>query len=122
MYKLSDDLITSYPGVTSISEYQLQQLWNLEFKKQISDGIDLEEISQSLSDKQFKVDLKIENNNCLVATTVFEVYDSYSHLSLPLIRSHKMLKILEEKIGEIDTINGQSIEGKRKPWRIGKLV
>ena len=130
-YSINDiDLnkVLKFPKIKELPGYQREMTWNIMLKQEISSCINLEDMSRQISHqtkershKNLRIKMQIvEGKNLSVYIKTTRNPNIYAHDHLAIAIRH-MLDIIEELLGEIDTVEGKKFQDIWKYHRRSKL-
>jgi hypothetical protein len=118
-YSTENIIINKNPELQQLSDGKWQQIWGIVLKKPISKTINLTNISQNLSNKDFDLNVQIQvtKGKYLKVYTTFDRDTNPYHHDHSLFAAYKMFEDIEQLLGAIDTIEGQKMENRWSPYR-----
>lgn len=120
-YSADDIVVNKWAELKQISDGKWKQIWDIVLKEPIVETTNLKDISKELSHEDFDVLLKIKRGKYLTVFVTLSNMDTnpYSH-DYTLFAIHKMFEDIERLLGSIDTIQGEKMEDRWSPYKLGK--
>jgi hypothetical protein len=106
-------VLNTWPQLEPTKDGRWRRVWTIMFAADLPPQLPLEEVSAGLCEADFSVRLKQIGRREILATVLTQEWGWADHF---YFASYRMLKAIEEKIGMIDTIQGQPRDLWR-PWR-----
>jgi hypothetical protein len=110
--KYSVDMIKvdKFPKVKKLPNGKKEQNWEIVLKQTLTKQVNLQDISQKLSHKDFQVTINAKEGKYLNVCVITVIDPNpYSH-DYTIFDIYKMFDDIEELLGSIDTIQGQKRE------------
>ncbi|VEP18182.1 conserved hypothetical protein [Hyella patelloides LEGE 07179] len=109
-YSADDIIFHKNPEIKEMPDGSCQEIWDVIFKKSISENSDLQSIAELSSREDFKIKIELKEGKYLTVTTNWiRNPNPYCH-QYSAIYTDKMFENIEKKLSAIDTIQGQKME------------
>lgn len=93
----------NWPKLTQTTDFKWQRIWEIELTDNLDSAIDLKMVEEELSNHEIRVKINVISSKL----SVFVVTDRWGWDDDLIGYSYKILGILENRLGDILTIQGQ---------------
>lgn len=112
-YSADEIIVNKWARLVQTLDGKWRRVWKIEFQQKITPKIDLENISQELSEEDFEIQIKKISNNIITVDICTKRHGADEQVRF---LTYKLFEKLENKITSINSIENQKMKERWSPY------